>query len=145
VNLLIAITVIVLSGAFLYRRKDKEANETEEKEPVTDDTKTAPADPAAWRMLPERFPPGVTFDQIKADNARIRGQIPSGYQTSTTQAANARAGGYLGSLPFGAMTTFEIDGVTYVAIKEWHAPHVPPVGPPHRWHHGISVFQPKGA
>lgn len=117
--------------------------ETEEEEEAMNE---APKDVNAWRMLPERFPPGTTFESISADNQRIRAQRPAGFNVppyTHTGEAGAKASSLLSSMPFGGMTQFTIADAEYVAIKEWHAPHVPPVPPPYRWHHGISVFQKK--
>lgn len=102
-------------------------------------------DRQAYYLEPERFPSGATMDSIKADNARIRGRVPGGYTSPYTNTAEAgrRAMGMLGSVPFGSVNPFTIGEDEYVGIKEWHAPHLPTQGPPHQWHHGISVFQKK--
>lgn len=148
---------LVLAGAAaglaiqLWRKKGPVIPEKEleraadEDDDETEDFKTRPADPEEWKMRPERFPPGVTYAQINADIAKGRKKIPGSYGglkgTSASSQAAGRAQGLLGSLPFGTTTSFEIDGEQFMALKEWHSPHIPPIGPPHRWHHGISVFQ----
>lgn len=153
---LIAYSILALAtgGALLWWRKrriaaDEGAPADADTEETMDDTKTPPADPAAWRMLPQRFPAGVTYQKIVADNAKARSLVPAGYGTMTGGAtgskAGARAQSLLHSMEFGTIQYFIIDGVQFAAIKEWHAPHVPPVGPPHQWHPGVSVFEKKAA